>query len=112
MGLPPSAEPTSPRGLFPGNEEASVRGTLARVFMGDVIRGDRAIEGEDKITPRLSLLALSARLTRLTRLTKSRAEALTVRDCYPDLGIFDFRTSISRRIRPSARSGTTSQAIS
>lgn len=43
MGLPPSAEPTSPRGLFPGNEEASVRSALARVIKGDVIRGDSAI---------------------------------------------------------------------
>ena len=42
-GLPPSAEPSSPRSLFPGNEEASVRGTLARVFKRDVIRGDGVI---------------------------------------------------------------------
>ena len=51
MGLPPSAEPTSPRGLFPGNEEASVRSALARVIKGDVIRGDSAIQGEDEVTP-------------------------------------------------------------
>ena len=110
MGLPPSAEPTSPRGLFPGNEEASVRGTLARVFMGDVIRGDNAIQGENEATP---ALFISGRSGRSGRLTKPRAEAFTVRrDSYPDLGILDFKTSISRRMRPSARSGTTSQAIS
>lgn len=53
MGLPPPAEPTSPRSLFPGNEEASVRGTFAGVFKGDVVGGDSAIEGENKTAPTL-----------------------------------------------------------